>query len=62
MTLSPPLQLVTSCGNRQQVTLFRGPFFGQERRKTNMAGVVTYDLEPPAATCHLLLIGSNNRQ
>ena len=27
-----------------------------------MAGVSTYDLEPPAATCHFLLIGSGNRQ
>ena len=27
-----------------------------------MAGVVTYDLEPPAATSHFLLIGSGNRQ
>ena len=27
-----------------------------------MAGVVTYDLESPAATCHFLLIGSGNRQ
>jgi hypothetical protein len=62
MTLSPPLQLVTSCGNRQQVTVFSGPFFGQERRKTNMAGVVTYGLEPPTATRHFLLIGSGNRQ
>ncbi len=27
-----------------------------------MAGVVTYDLESPTATCHFLLIGSDNRQ
>ena len=27
-----------------------------------MAGVVTYHLEPPAATHHFLLIGSGNRQ
>ena len=27
-----------------------------------MAGVVTYDLEPPTATRHFLLIGSGNRQ
>ena len=27
-----------------------------------MAGVVTYDLEPPIATHHFLLIGSGNRQ
>ena len=27
-----------------------------------MAGVVTYDLEPPAATCIFLLIGSGDRQ
>ena len=26
-----------------------------------MAGVVTYDLEPPTATHHFLLIGSGNR-
>ena len=27
-----------------------------------MVGVVTYDLEPPTATRHFLLIGSGNRQ
>ena len=53
---------VVGSGNRQQATVFSGSFFGQERRKTNMAGVVTYDLEPPPTTCHILLIGSGNRQ
>ncbi len=33
-----------------------------EKRKTNMVGVVTYDLEPPTATRHFLLIGSGKRQ
>ena len=65
MTLSPPLQLVTSSSlvvatdNR---SLYSVVLFWHERRKTNMAGVVTYDLEPPIATCHLLFIGSGNRQ
>ena len=64
MTLSPPLQLVDSSSlvaatdNR---SLYLVVLFWHERRKTNMAGVVTYDLEPPAATRHFL-IGSGNRQ
>ena len=65
MTLSPPLQLVTSSSlvvaidNR---SLYSVVLFWRESRKTNMAGVVTYDLEPPVATCHFLLIWSGNRQ
>jgi hypothetical protein len=64
MTLSPPLQLVDSSSlvaatdNR---SLYSVVLFWHERRKTNMAGVVTYDLEPPTATHHFLLIGSGNR-
>ena len=64
MTLSPPLQLVDSSSlvaatdNR---SLYLVVLFWHERRKTNMAGVVIYDLEPPTATHHFLLIGSGNR-
>jgi hypothetical protein len=51
--------LVVAIDNR---SLYSVVPFQQEREKTNMAGGVTYDLEPPAATRHIFLIGSGNRQ
>ncbi len=64
MTLSPPLLLVTSPSLVEAIdnrSLYSVVLFWRERRKTNMAGVVTYDLESPTATHHLL-IGRGNRQ
>ncbi len=37
-------------------SLYSVVLFWEKRRKSNMAGVVTYGLEPPAATHHFLLM------